>query len=131
MVDGGQTREYFGALDGLRALAVLAVLVFHADLGVATGGFLGVSVFFTLSGFLITNLLMLEYVRSRRIDLRRFYERRVRRLMPAAHLCIIAVLAMGVLWGATQRRDLPGDAIAAVANVANWRFAFASHTYQD
>ena len=60
MVDGGQTREYFGALDGLRALAVLAVLVFHADLGVATGGFLGVSVFFTLSGFLITGLLLAE-----------------------------------------------------------------------
>jgi peptidoglycan/LPS O-acetylase OafA/YrhL len=131
MVDGGQTREYFAALDGLRALAVLAVLVFHADLGVATGGFLGVSVFFTLSGFLITNLLMLEFVRTRRIDLRRFYERRVRRLLPGAHVCITAVLAMSALWAASQRRDLPGDAIAAVANVANWRFAFASHTYQD
>lgn len=107
------------------------MLVFHADLGLADGGFLGVSVFFTLSGFLITSLFLTEHHSTGRVDLRAFYERRVRRLMPAAHLCVAAVLAAGVWWAATQRRDLPGDAIAAVANVANWRFALAGQSYQD
>lgn len=131
MGDGGRAFGYVGALDGLRAFAVLSVLLFHADLGVAHGGFLGVSVFFTLSGFLITSLLLREHQATGRVDLRAFYERRVRRLMPAAHLCVAAVLAAGVWWGAAQRRALPGDAIAAVANVANWRFALAGQSYQD
>jgi len=119
------------ALDGLRAFAVAAVLVFHADLGIVDGGFLGVSVFFTLSGFLITSLLLREHERHGRIALGAFYTRRARRLLPAAYLCVALVLAIGVLWSATQRRDLPGDAVAAVANVANWRFAFAEQSYQD
>jgi len=108
------------ALDGVRAIAVASVLGFHADLhGVLPGGFLGVSVFFTLSGFLITSLLVQEHAQQGRIDLRAFYARRVRRLVPAAYLCVAAVLAVGVVWGAAQRRSLPGDTIAAVANVAN------------
>ena len=120
------------ALDGVRAIAVASVLGFHADLhGVLPGGFLGVSVFFTLSGFLITSLLVQEHAQQGRIDLRAFYARRVRRLVPAAYLCVAAVLAVGVVWGAAQRRSLPGDTIAAVANVANWRFAFATRSYQD
>lgn len=131
MGDGGRAFGYVGALDGLRACAVLAVLLFHADLGLAAGGFLGVSVFFTLSGYLITALLLREFDATGTVDLRAFYERRARRLMPAAHLCIAGVLAAGVWWGATQRQGLPGDAIAAVANVANWRFAFAGQSYQD
>ena len=131
MGDGGRAFGHVDALDGLRALAVLAVLLFHADLGVADGGFLGVSVFFTLSGFLITSLLLREHAATGTVDLRTFYERRVRRLLPAAHLCVAGVLVAGALWAASQRRSLPGDAIAAVANVANWRFAFASQTYQD
>jgi peptidoglycan/LPS O-acetylase OafA/YrhL len=126
-VDRGD-RHFSGhvpALDGVRAIAVAAVLVFHADLhGVLPGGFLGVSVFFTLSGFLITSLLVREHSESGRIDLGAFYTRRVKRL-------VAVVLSMGVLWGATQRGALPGDAVAAVANVANWRFAFATRSYQD
>ena len=128
---GGPAGGRIGALDGLRALAVIAVLLFHADLGAVSGGFLGVSVFFTLSGFLITSLLVEELRRSGTVALRAFYGRRARRLVPAAYLCIGVVVALGVCWGATQRRDLPGDAVAAVANVANWRFAFAARTYQD
>jgi peptidoglycan/LPS O-acetylase OafA/YrhL len=128
---GGPSSRYLPALDGLRALAVAAVLLFHADLGIARGGFLGVSVFFTLSGFLITRLLIDERERAGRISLSGFYGRRVRRLIPAAYLCIAAVLALGFVWGAAQRKNLPGDAVAAVANVANWRFAFASRSYMD
>ena len=131
MGEGDRTFGYVGALDGLRALAVLAVLVFHADLGFAAGGFLGVSVFFTLSGFLITSLLVAEHERTGGVALGAFYARRGRRLLPAAYACIAGVLLLGPWWVATQRQDLPGDVIASVANVANWRFAFAERSYQD
>lgn len=119
------------ALDGLRALAVVAVLLFHADLGWVGGGFLGVSVFFTLSGFLITSLLLAEHESTGTITLSAFFARRVRRLLPAAYACMVLVVVLGVWWGAVQRRNLPGDLVAAVFNVANWRFAFASTSYQD
>ena len=125
------TVEHVAALDGLRALAVAAVLVFHSELGLADGGFLGVSVFFTLSGFLITTLLVREHHRSGRVALGAFYARRARRLVPAAYACIAAVLLLAPFWTVAQRRALPGDAVASVANVANWRFAFAGQSYQD
>lgn len=131
MSNGGRGFRYVPALDGVRALAVLAVLVFHADLGVMPGGFLGVSLFFTLSGFLITSLLLAEHEERNRIDVRGFVARRARRLLPAAHVCVLLVLVSGRWWGDAQRRDLPGDAIAAMLNVANWRFAFAGENYQD
>lgn len=125
------TFEHVAALDGLRALAVAAVLVFHSELGFADGGFLGVSVFFTLSGFLITTLLVREHHRSGQVALGAFYGRRARRLVPAAYACVAAVLLLTPFWSVRQRQDLPGDAIASVANVANWRFAFAGQSYQD
>jgi peptidoglycan/LPS O-acetylase OafA/YrhL len=123
-------RGYKPALDGIRALAVIAVLLFHGEAG-APGGFLGVSVFFTLSGYLITSLLLAEHARTGTIGLREFYARRLRRLMPAAFVCFALVLALGPWWTATQRRDLPGDLLAALLDVANWRFAFADTSYQE
>ena len=83
------------------------------------------SLFFTLSGFLITSLLVDEFERTDGVSLRRFYLRRVRRLLPAAYLCLLLVVVWGGWWTAQQQRNLPGDLIASVANVANWRFAFA------
>ena len=80
------------ALDGIRGLAVAAVLAFHGGLPWATGGFLGVDAFFVLSGYLITALLLAEWARSGgRIDLAAFWGRRVRRLLPALLLMITAV----------------------------------------
>jgi peptidoglycan/LPS O-acetylase OafA/YrhL len=122
---------YVPALDGLRALAVCVVLLFHSDLGVLTGGFLGVSVFFTLSGFLITSLLLHEHSSNGAISLSGFFARRLRRLVPAAYACILLVVVLGVNWGAAQRRNLPVDVVASVLNIANWRFAAASASYQD
>lgn len=75
--------EYRPALDGVRALAVTAVLLFHAGVPGTDGGFLGVDAFFVLSGFLITSLLLAEHQRSGRIDLGRFWLHRARRLLPA------------------------------------------------
>jgi peptidoglycan/LPS O-acetylase OafA/YrhL len=107
-------------LDGLRAVAVLAVVLYHADLGWIPGGFLGVDVFFVLSGFLITSLLLVELERTGRVQFRRFYLRRARRLLPAllAVLAATAVLVATVAYDAapSYRRDLPG----ALLYYSNW-----------
>jgi peptidoglycan/LPS O-acetylase OafA/YrhL len=92
-------------LDGVRAIAVTAVLVFHANPDWLPGGFLGVDVFFTLSGFLITSLLLAELDRTGGIRVGRFYVRRARRLLPALFLVLIAtsLLAITVAQDAATR----------------------------
>ncbi len=107
------------ALDGLRGVAVAGVLLFHA--GHLRGGFLGVDLFFVLSGFLITSLLVTEWDRSGRIDLRRFWSRRFRRLLPASLVLLVAVAVVaGLRLDSAELHRFRGDAIAAVADVANW-----------
>lgn len=118
------------ALDGLRGVAVLAVLLFHADVAWLTGGHLGVSVFFTLSGFLITALLLVEHAGTGTIDLRAFWARRARRLVPAMVLCF-GLVAAATAVSDEVRAGLVGDAVAALAWVANWRFVLAERTYAD
>lgn len=130
-MSGSKRFGYVPALDGVRALAVGAVVLFHAGFGFASGGFVGVSVFFTLSGFLITSLLIAEHNHSGSISLGAFYGRRARRLLPAAFLCIALVLAAVPFWSPAQRDRLPGDALASMANVANWRAANATLSYRE
>ncbi|GIF14975.1 acyltransferase family protein [Actinoplanes teichomyceticus] len=121
---------YQPALDGIRALAVTAVLLFHAGVGALAGGFLGVDAFFVLSGFLITSLLLTEHLRDGRIDLVRFWTRRARRLLPAL---LATVLATVVTAGLVLDRDALGllraDAYAALGYVANWRMIFRGTGY--
>ncbi len=120
------------ALDGLRGLAVVGVLLFHGGFGWARGGFLGVSMFFTLSGFLITGLLVDEHARCGRIDLGRFWGRRLRRLLPAAFLALAGTIVFAVtVADGDQVRALRGDALAALGYVANWRFILAGRSYGD
>jgi peptidoglycan/LPS O-acetylase OafA/YrhL len=118
-----------GGLDGLRAFAVLAVVAYHADVEWAPGGFLGVDVFFVLSGFLITSLLLVELDRSGRVDLGRFYLRRARRLLPAllAVLVVTGLMVASVAYDAagTFRRDLPG----VLAYVSNWSYILTDTSY--
>ena len=130
--EGTRRLGYEASLDGLRALAVGAVLMFHGGVAGTSGGFLGVSVFFTLSGFLITLLLLRERDDTGRIALRSFWSRRIRRLSPAAMTCVAVVLATAARWlDPTQLRNLPGDSIAALANVANWRYVLDDQSYAD
>lgn len=124
--------RYMPGLDGLRAVAVILVVLFHADLGWLPGGFVGVSVFFTLSGFLITTVVLRELETVGRIALRRFWAKRSRRLMPAAITCFASVCMWSLLSKSAQTG--PGlrlDALAALGNVANWRFALTGKTYAD
>ena len=121
---------YQPALDGLRGLALLAIVVYHSGLGWAPGAFLSVSTFFTLSGFLITALLLVEHDRNRGISLRAFWVRRLRRLLPAA-LVAIAGIVIAATWLAdtTQLVRLRADALSALGYVANWRFIAAGDSY--
>jgi peptidoglycan/LPS O-acetylase OafA/YrhL len=82
-------------IEGLRAVAILAVLVFHAGVPHLAGGFVGVDVFFVISGFLITQQLLRPLREGRRLSLKDFYARRARRILPAAGLVLLAVLALG------------------------------------
>jgi len=122
---------YVPALDGVRALAVASVLLFHSDAGFASGGFLGVSVFFTISGFLVASLLLDEHANTDTIDLTSFVTRRARRLVPAAWACLAVVVVFLPFWNSGQLERLGGDIVAAVANVSNWRAATSETSYQD
>jgi peptidoglycan/LPS O-acetylase OafA/YrhL len=115
------------ALDGLRAIAVLLVFGFHAKVPGLSGGFLGVDLFFVLSGYLITSLLILEGEASQTIALGAFWARRVRRLMPAFFVLAFAVVVHGVLRAPEFLREkLRTDVIASLLYVANWRFIDSS-----
>jgi peptidoglycan/LPS O-acetylase OafA/YrhL len=121
---------YRPGLDGLRALALLSIFVVHADIGAASGAFLAVSTFFTLSGFLITALLVSERGKNGRIDLKAFWIRRARRLLPAAVVAISITVVITTAFGdATQLHSVRMDALAALTYVANWRFVFAGDKY--
>jgi peptidoglycan/LPS O-acetylase OafA/YrhL len=123
---------YEPGLDGLRAVAVVLILAFHLEAPWARGGFLGVSVFFTLSGFLITRLLLSEFATRGRISVGRFWGRRLRRLAPASLLCLLGVvlLARWVPPGISPGQ-LRGDAAAAMLDVANWRAMLSHQSYAD
>jgi len=120
------------AIEGLRGLALLAVLLFHAEMPGVGGGFLGVSTFFTLSGFLITGLLVDEGERTGRVGLRRFWARRLRRLMPAALAGLLAIALLGSAFGdVAQQERLRADGIASLAYVANWWLIASDAGYAD
>ncbi|MFM1752260.1 MAG: hypothetical protein RL119_1222 [Actinomycetota bacterium] len=111
----GPAPKYHPGLDGLRGVAVVMVLLFHSGLGWLEGGFLGVSVFFTLSGYLITTLLLAEVEEKNRIDFFSFWGRRLRRLLPASLAAIGAVvLFTPLLSTAVEESRIRGDAISAV-----------------
>lgn len=123
---------HFPGLEGLRGVAVLAVLAFHANLTWAQGGFLGVSTFFTLSGFLITSLAMAEHQRTGTLDVRSFLRRRGRRLVPAALVALLLALAYTLFVAdAVQRRHFAGDVLACLVSMANWRFIVDGRSYGE
>ena len=126
----GVEQAHRPALDGLRAIAVTGVVVYHLGATWLPGGFLGVDLFFVLSGFLITSLLLDEVARRGRISYSDFLTRRARRLLPALYLLVLVVCAWAA-WVAAPEAigDLRGAALAAVFYVANWFFIATSRSY--
>jgi len=116
----GAGQRYVPGLDGLRALAVLAVIAYHVDLGWAQGGLLGVGIFFTLSGYLITDLLLGQQATSGRLQLTDFWRRRARRLLPALFVMVVVVTCWVALLQPAQLPSLRGADVAATFYVSNW-----------
>lgn len=121
--------RYIPALDGLRAFAVLAVIAYHMGLPFAQGGLLGVTVFFVLSGYLITSLLLVEWDNTKTIDLKNFWLRRVRRLFPAIALVIIVCMALFVIFDHELLTKLRRDLLPALLWFTNWWYVFADISY--
>jgi len=125
----GPRLTYVPGLDGLRAIAVLSVLVYHADYAWLPGGFLGVEVFFVISGYLITALLLAERKREGHIDLRDFWLRRARRLLPALGLLLVVVTAVSLVFFPDEVAGLRGDVLAALTYTTNWYAIFSQQSY--
>ena len=125
----GEGQRYLPGLDGLRALAVAVVVAYHLGLGWASGGLLGVGIFFTLSGYLITDILAGQWRARGRINLKDFWIRRARRLLPA----LFVVLAVVAVWAGIaypgQIAALRGDIVAAALYVSNWWFISQNASY--
>ncbi|MEQ7009806.1 acyltransferase family protein [Actinopolymorpha sp. B17G11] len=118
------TSGFRGDIEGLRGLAVLLVLVFHAGVPAVPGGFVGVDVFFVISGFLITGLIVREVRTTGRLSLARFYARRARRLLPAAAVVLAAVAGLTVaVLPPIRWSGVGGDLAASALYAVNWRLA--------
>src|SRR3984957_3115468 len=138
LVETAVTGRHLPALDGLRAFAVAGVFAYHLGWGWAAGGYLGVDLFFVLSGFLITSLLLEERELTGRVRLGAFWARRARRLLPALFLVLAAIALYVVIdgryggAGASASIDLSGlrgDALATLFYVANWHAIFSHQSY--
>lgn len=111
---------YQPALDGLRAISVIAVILYHANVSWMPGGFLGVEVFFVVSGFLITSLMIEERAAQGRVDLRMFWIRRARRLLPALFVMLLAVAIAVATFATDSAPDFRRDVIPSLLYVSNW-----------
>lgn len=122
-------RRYISSLDGLRAISIIGVLFYHLSFPFAVGGYLGVTVFFVLSGYLITDLLLYEYETTQRINLKQFWIRRFKRLLPA----LFTMLFLLVIWITLfQREFLTGlreDVLASIFYVSNWWYVAQEQSY--
>ena len=120
---------YMPGLDGLRTFAVFAVILYHLNTPYISGGFLGVDVFFVLSGYLITGILLREWTAHGTIDLKRFYVARFRRLLPALLLLLSVVMTVVTLVDRALLDTVRQDALASLAYVNNWWYIFHDVSY--
>jgi peptidoglycan/LPS O-acetylase OafA/YrhL len=120
---------YMPGIDALRGIAVLAVFLYHANVGWLPGGFLGVDVFFVISGYLITSLLLSEYRNRGHIDVIQFWLRRARRLLPAVGVMIAVTLLVAAIFIPEDIGDLRGDAVASLFYVNNWHLILSDQSY--
>ncbi len=119
----------FAGLDGLRAIAVLSVVAYHLFPGTLIGGYIGVDLFFVISGFLITALLLRQKDSIGRIDLKGFWIRRARRLLPALFLLLIVICSVAAIVGGNVLIDLGRQVLGAATFSSNWLSIFSEHSY--
>ncbi|MEX2106413.1 MAG: acyltransferase family protein [Solirubrobacterales bacterium] len=124
-----RNQRYMPGLDGLRAVAVLAVVAFHLEFASATGGLLGVGIFFTLSGYLITDILLAQLSSRGHIKLGGFWLARARRLLPALFLMLAIVVAWVTVFGPAQPQQFRDAVVAAALYVSNWQQIFGDVSY--
>ena len=117
------------ALDGLRAIAVAAVLAYHAEYRWASGGYLGVDLFFVLSGFLVTGLLLSERGRSGTVSLGRFWTRRIRRLVPAQLALVTVLMVFTALFHRRELYTLRGQVVSTLTGTTNWYLIATENSY--
>ena len=121
--------SYMPGLDGLRTLAVFAVIAYHLGLSWAPGGLLGVNLFFVLSGYLITNILQVQWDHSGKINLKDFWLRRAKRLLPALFVMLVGVLLWTALFAPERLTALKQETLAAVFYFSNWFLIFNEVSY--
>src|ERR671920_1663400 len=127
----GGRLPYLPGLDGMRALAVIAVLLYHAGGGGAfvPGGFLGVEVFFVISGYLITSLILAQWRSTGRVELKAFWVGRARRLLPALYVVLVVTLTYAVVFLPGEVAGLRADVLAAMGYVTNWYLVWGHESY--
>ena len=121
--------SYAPGLDGVRAIAVAAVVIYHLGAAWLPGGFLGVDVFFVLSGFLITSILLTEFGNRGRIDVKNFYLRRARRLLPALYAMLAGIVLATAVTTRGELHRLRGDVVAALTYCTNWTQIIWNRSY--
>ena len=129
---GSGSLGYRSDINGLRAVAIFLVVVFHSGFGWVRGGFVGVDVFFVVSGFLISGLLLVEFEKSGGVSLSGFWGRRARRLLPLSSLVIVVTVVLGMFVASPLgRQQIASDATVAGLYVSNWHFAQQAVAYSD
>lgn len=123
--------RYLYGLDGLRAIAVIAIIIYHLNPKWLSGGFLGVDTFFIISGYLITSLLIHEYQHTGTIDLLHFWKKRIKRLLPAVLFLLSIVLIYTLLFEPSIIKNVKQDTFAALFYVSNWWYIFHHVSYFD
>ncbi|MEH7464237.1 acyltransferase family protein [Bacillus thuringiensis] len=124
-----KSSRYMVGLDSLRGLAILAVILYHINFNWLPGGFLGVTVFFVLSGYLITDILVVEWKEKRRIDLKNFWLRRARRLLPGMLVMLVITLAWITISHSSLLWKMRGDSVAALFYFSNWWYIYHKLSY--
>lgn len=125
----GNSSRYIPGLDGLRAIAVLAVIAYHVSFDWTPGGLLGVTMFFVLSGYLITDLLLAQWSEHKRIDFKTFWFRRARRLLPAMFIMLALVSLWLFLTDTGRLYSIGGDIGSALLYISNWWLIFHDVSY--
>ncbi len=121
--------RYMPGLDGVRAVAVIAIIIYHLNPQWLSGGFLGVDTFFVISGYLITSLLLTEYHNTGKFKLMSFWLRRVKRLIPAVLFLVMGVIVLSLIFMPTEIQKVRADSIAAIFYVSNWWYIMQNVDY--